>query len=124
MALKKGISNVVATILLLVITIALTGAAYMLISGILTSKSTILSVLSEMCKDGNITLFVKNEGVKVIKSSDITIVHETGSCTGEVVPDIEPGQTSKIILTNCTTGRHVIHIITSGGGIPPVPVDC
>ena len=63
----KGISTVVATILMLMITIALAGTAYMYINGAFSSKTgVVLSIASADCSaSGNTytaTVYVRNDG--------------------------------------------------------------
>ena len=59
----KGVSAVIATILMLMITIALAGIAYMYISGIFTSKTaTGIEVVDTYCAGGNATITIRNIG--------------------------------------------------------------
>ena len=71
----KGISTIIATILLLIITISLVGTAYMFISGMLTSKiSKPISVMGSSCNASNIiTLVVSNDGTDDIREREIEI---------------------------------------------------
>ena len=73
--MKKGISTIIATILLLIITISLVGTAYMFISGMLTSKiSKPISVMGYSCNASNyITLVVSNDGTETIKEQEVKI---------------------------------------------------
>ena len=71
----KGISTIIATILLLIITISLTGTAYMFVSGMLTSKiSKTISIMGASCNSSNyITLIISNDGTDTIKENEIKI---------------------------------------------------
>jgi FlaG/FlaF family flagellin (archaellin) len=71
----KGIATIIATILLLIITISLVGTAYMFISGMLTSKiAKPISVLGSSCNSSRyITLVVSNDGTETIKEREIKI---------------------------------------------------
>jgi flagellin-like protein len=61
----KGVSAVIATILMLVITIALAGLAYSFMSGILTARTAVILSIdagATQCSGNTITVYVKNEG--------------------------------------------------------------
>ena len=70
--MKKGISAIIATILLLLITIALAGSAYVYVSGMLTGKTAkTISVLDASCTGSTITVVVSNDGTTNITTSEI-----------------------------------------------------
>ena len=70
--MKKGISTVIATLLMLVITITLAGFAYTYISGVLTSRTAVsLDILEASCVGDPISVTVRNEGTSA--SGTITV---------------------------------------------------
>jgi len=73
--MKKGISTIIATILLLIITISLAGTAYMFITGLLTRQmSKPISILGASCNTTNhIMLVISNDGTESINKNDLTI---------------------------------------------------
>jgi len=78
----KGISAIIATILLLLITIALAGTAYMYVSGMIGAKiSKTISILSPQCSsNGNITIIISNDGTTdITPSEDLTWLVDTGT---------------------------------------------
>ena len=76
--MEKGISAIIATILLLLITIALAGTAYIFTSGMLQGKTDkSISVLDAACTEdsgnpGNyeLTVILANDGTETIDLSD------------------------------------------------------
>jgi flagellin-like protein len=96
----KGISTIIATILLLIITIALAGTAYVFISGVLTGKiSKTISIMGASCNATNhITLVISNDGTDVIREDDIRIFIGTTyvGTFGKVIPPKESNVTSDI----------------------------
>jgi flagellin-like protein len=59
----KGISTVVATLLMLIITIALAGLAYSYISGVFTARTAVILTVSDtVCNSTHITTWVRNDG--------------------------------------------------------------
>ena len=73
----KGISAVIATILMLMITIAMAGVAYMYISGIFTQQTGSITDIDESatsCGTANaITVYVRNSGTIVFNKNLITV---------------------------------------------------
>ena len=73
--MKKGVSAIIATILLLMITIALAGAAYIYMSGIVTGRtSKAISILDASCTNNTIdtiTIVLSNDG-----TMDISITND------------------------------------------------
>ncbi len=72
----KGISAVIATILMLMITIALAGVAYMYISGIFTAKTGIvieLDATATSCSGVTITTYLRNTGTIASDASKVTL---------------------------------------------------
>jgi len=85
----KGVSAIIATILMLVITIGLAGTAYVYISGMLTGKTAMtISILDYSCTQGTtnnvITLVISNDGTTDIPDGSLSIYvdnqdHSTGA---------------------------------------------
>ena len=71
----KGISAIVATILLLLITVGLAGTAYFYITNLLArSTSKAISVLNVGCDQGTITIVLANDGTDTIQDSEIRVL--------------------------------------------------
>jgi flagellin-like protein len=78
----KGVSAVIATILMLMITIAMAGVAYMYISGIFTSKTGTIVEIDESatsCAGTSITVYVRNTGTIAFDKSKISISGTTSA---------------------------------------------
>lgn len=117
----KGMSAVIATILMLMITIALAGTAYMYISGTFTSKTQGIDIADYFCASGTVNLMMKNIGtinVTALSSIGCTQTSPSGdSCTlsGGSFP-LEPGRTTTVTDTCTGTGaRSCIYRI-----VPPM----
>ncbi|HKZ45651.1 MAG TPA: archaellin/type IV pilin N-terminal domain-containing protein [archaeon] len=85
--MKKGISTVIATIIMLVITVALAGVAYMYMSGALVNRAAkMISLVDASC--GNTGVFymtVKNMDPYTSVGTDEIIVRQDGTplaCAG------------------------------------------
>jgi len=77
----KGISAVIATILMLMITIALAGVAYMYISGIFTQSTGVviqLDATATSCSGKVITTYVRNTGT-IATTLDLIALSGTNS---------------------------------------------
>ena len=135
----KGVSAIIATILMLVITIGLAGTAYVYISGMLTGKTAMtISILDYSCTQGTtnnvITLVISNDGTTDILNGDVKIyvdnqdrTSDFGAYAGGVWAagancDID-SHTIKPILTNPTAapawlsaapaGQHSVLVVTA-----------
>lgn len=129
--MKKGISTIIATILLLIITIALTGTAYMFISGMLTSKiSKSISIMSGSCNASNyITLVISNDGTNTIQENELKILNgsvnippcpSTPTCFNKI--SIQP-KNSNITSFPGTPGSNPVTIISPSNSVD-IPVWC
>ncbi len=74
----KGISEIIATILMLMITIGVSGTAYLFINNIFTQQSQGIEVLDAYCAHiggiTNSTILIRNAGTGSINTSAITVV--------------------------------------------------
>lgn len=71
----KGISEVIATLLMLIIAIGLAGTAYMYISGFFTAKTAVVLSLDSAlsyCNESHIVVGIRNDGTT--KASGISVV--------------------------------------------------
>jgi flagellin-like protein len=124
----KGISTIIATILLLIITIALAGTAYMFISGMLTSKiSKTISIMSGSCNATNyITLVISNDGTDTIKETDLKIFNGSvniPSGPGGFKPIFIAPKDSNITTFQGSTGSNPVSVISPSNSID-FPVWC
>ncbi len=107
----KGISTVIATILMLMITIALAGMAYMYISGIYTARTGVVLAVDEssFCNTsttGNLNIYVRNDGTLKTTLDLVTITGTkpdgtaitSAACAGS--GDLNPGAAA----VKCTNG--------------------
>lgn len=99
--MKKGISTIIAVILLLIIVISLAGTAYMFMTNMLWRQmSKPISIMGDPpCNDTNhITLVIYNEGIETIKEDeiDIYIGDEYKGTFGKYIPPKESNSSSHI----------------------------
>ncbi|MCD6403376.1 MAG: type IV pilin [Candidatus Aenigmarchaeota archaeon] len=123
---NKGVSAVIATILLLVITIAMAGLAYVYISGIFTRATATITLVDSYCANGEIHVFIENQGQTKINQTTVKIITVDASCTNPLTlsQDLEPGKVVELVASGCDSGRqHTFRIITPAGGVP-VSVYC
>ncbi len=67
--MKKGISTIIATILLLIITISLVGTAYMFVSGMIGARTSKTISVDISCVNRKIVLVVYNQGNNMINNT-------------------------------------------------------
>ena len=113
----KGISAVIATILMLMITIALAGTAYLYITGVFTSRTGVVLSIDSSTKcnpaqgigRGNISVVVKNDGTTVAGTVNIDITFPNGTYDPGISPycsmaGINAGSTNTTICIKDATG--------------------
>jgi flagellin-like protein len=98
----KGVSAVIATILMLMITIALAGTAYLYISGVFGSKtsSAIAFDTTSRCNADSFIVYVRNDGTGVANNINFDITYPDGKTMTSVctLPQVNAGSTSS---ANC-----------------------
>ena len=120
----KGISAVIATILMLMITIALAGTAYLYITGVFTSRTGVVLSIEQAtscaANSGPITVWIRNDGTGVASVDYITITNSSGSPSGATcagVPGllINAGRSINTTCSNRCCGSGLYAITVSGG---------
>lgn len=130
----KGITSIIAIIVLLLITVALAGATWMFLQGFFgtyTEKSFVITTGGAFCtNDGTnnkITVSITNTGTVTLKATDFSILRVDGTDL-TVVPSNLTISTrgSGIIINNydcrnttgigCDHGPHSVNIVTTAGG--------
>ena len=110
----KGISEVVASLLILIITIGLAGLAYAYISGIFVSRTQTISLLDSYCNStGDVTVILRNDGSSTVTGISVVPV-DVQNCALQSPPSsISPGSTVTFTLaTGCALGRtHTFRIV-------------
>lgn len=110
----KGVSAVIATILMLMITIALAGMAYMYISGVFTARTAvILSITDAECASNGVTVWVRNDGTTT--SGTITVTNGTTAVDCTISGLAAGGEGScKIGAESMGPGYHTVRVSTTG----------
>ena len=105
----KGISTIIATILLVIITISLTGTAYLFMGGVLTGGTT---EVFEIVDITNNKVIVRNRGTKPIEDFKVMV---DGNEVGSSIEggSIQPNDVGTVILQGITEGRHDIIVGSS-----------
>jgi len=120
----KGISTIIATILMLIITIALAGTAYMFISGMLMSRiSKTVSIMGASCNATNdITLVISNDGTDLIKENELKIFNGSVNIANFKKISISP-KDSNITSFRAAPGSNPVRIISPSNSVD-FPVWC
>jgi flagellin-like protein len=134
--MRKGITPVIAIIVLLLITVALAAFAYTFISGLFTGqteKHMTIIPNGAYCDGETITVLARNNGIQTpITYEDLMVVEikgPSGTTTidkdsipaTDILPDgdLESQQTGKILETNCgggcPSGYNTVSFITNAG---------
>ena len=127
--MSKGISAVIATILLLLITITLATVAYVYVTNILSSKTAkAFQILSPACSSGKISFVFSNQGTQAMTntagSGDITITinntletskFEENGAAGDTTYTVNPGQSVVLVKGSSlsSSGQQKLRVSTS-----------
>ena len=101
----KGISEIIATILMLMITLAISGTAYIFISGAFTQQTQGLEVVDAFCQDGSpdvVNLIMRNLGTSSTPTSGFTIT-QTNPVDDDGVPPAGPAAPNKVWVGGITS---------------------
>lgn len=114
--MMKGITPIISIIMLLLITIGLSAAAWTYMSNYMTGMTQgVVEVSNPGCVNGmHAVFFVKNMGTDVLPTNNIIVINETdmtaygsGSLTWEdqtgssTIDKIEVGQVARLQVDNC-----------------------
>lgn len=109
--MRKGITPIISIIILLLITVALAGAAYSFLQGLFTpqiSKSFLIPTGGAYCSSGKIIVYVVNTGYQsTMTGADFNLI----AIDGNLIPSdgafspIQTGQSGKILDFTCSTGQ-------------------
>lgn len=109
----KGISAVIATILMLVITIALAGMAYGYIMGIFRARvEVILTVESADCTASGVWVAVRNGGTKATTTVTVDIAGTTCTITSIAAGGVG---TCTVGTASPGVGYHTIRVYSAEG---------
>lgn len=110
----KGISTIIASIMLLVITIGLAGTAYIFIKTILDqSISKTINVLDMSCNQGNITIILTNDGTANIKDSELIVMVDGNVKSDKFTfnPDPIPAHSTAVATSSEPYGLNAVHTV-------------
>lgn len=123
--MKKGISTIIATIMLVVITIGLISTAYLYFAGIV-AVGPVLAVANAYCNTSQtISITLRNDGTDSMTTSSITWLLNGNSISGVTCNPsaLNASGTTTCVITNANTGVNNILAIgpkNQAGG----PVTC
>ncbi len=115
----KGVSAVIATILMLLITIALAGMAYMYISGVFGGRTRNLSLMDAWCSGTAVTAIIRNDGVDTIRAAEQSFVNVSNTCSTPTTNqrnDITAGNVTTYTFSGCSGGPRYNKVRLIGPG--------
>ena len=129
---RKGITPIIAIIILLLITIALAASAWTFLSGFLGTqieKSFFVPIGGAYCVGGTIKVTVVNTGTTTIKASDF-IVHSIDDANVVINSTLEIPVRSGILVidddnngNNWSSSTYTVYIGTTAS-VQQIPVTC
>jgi flagellin-like protein len=117
----KGVSAVIATILMLMITIAMAGVAYMYISGIFTAKTGTIVEMDESATScsitSGVTVYVRNTGTIAFDMSKIALSGTKSDGTGPLT--VTGGPNCRAAGTTLIAGGGALKCDSTLTGVTP-----
>lgn len=118
----KGISDVIAVLLMLIITIGLAGLAYSYISGVFTARSSVvlsIDAQASQCTSDSIEIYVRNDGTATSPSVTVVATSPAGSTEGTcTISSIDAGTVGSCSITRPSptggAGFYTIRATASG----------
>ncbi|TAL48540.1 hypothetical protein EPN87_00340 [archaeon] len=120
--MSKGVSDIIAMLLMLIMTIGLAGLAYAYISGVFTSKTAVvlsLDASASSCapNNGAITVFVRNDGTQTSGSVTVTVTPPSGAAvTCGAIASIAAGAEGSSSCTGRNAGAGYYQVRASSTG--------
>ncbi len=133
--MRKGITPIISVIILLLITIALAGAAWTFLQGVLltqTAKAFSIPTGGAFCSNGKITVLAANIGTSTLAETDFSVVMVDGNAVSASTVSIAAGSSAKVLdnydcdaagTANCVSGIHDVAIGTSAN-VQRLSVSC
>jgi flagellin-like protein len=123
----KGISEVIATLIMLLIVMALAGMAYVYISGVFTTQTQGIEVVDAYCVGGTVNVILRNIGTSNVNTNQITCTQtapSTGTCSLNPSDTISPGNQKQFTLSTTCSGNCVYRLVPPTGRSVQVVVSC
>jgi flagellin-like protein len=113
----KGISSIIATILVLVITVGIAGVAWGFMSGFFTSRTAVQILITdaECSASGGITAWVTNDGSQDATGVTVDLVGTANSCAPNG-GTIASAATESCVIPGGSPGAGYHQIRASGSG--------
>ena len=120
----KGITPVIALVMLMLITVGMVGIAYAWFSGLLvtqTEKGISIPPGGAFCAGGKVSVLIQNNGAtSILTDADIIISQVDGADATKETVAIAPGSGALIIkehicVGTCASGSHTIRVGTRTG---------
>ena len=109
----KGLSAVIATLLMLLITVALASSAYMYISGMFSSARQCILIADKYCISGTAFFTIRNTCQDTIPARNITVTKVAPSNDpAEYSPcciDGIPSRATKVYNDSCVSGSQCLY---------------
>ena len=123
----KGISTVIATLMMLLITMALAGMAYMYISGVFTAQTQGIELVDAYCVGGTVNVTLRNIGTLNVNTAQIACTQTAptpGSCSLNPSTTISPGNQTQLTLSTTCSGNCAYRLAPPAGRAIQVVVSC
>jgi len=112
-AVMKGVSEIIAVIMILIITLTMASMTYGYIGSVYAQQTRPIEIIDAYCMAGNATFVIRNGGAQDINANSLSCRPLSQECSSgcNVPSDIPPGGAGSITATGCSSGRaHTWHL--------------
>ena len=108
----KGLSDTVATIVLLIVSFGIASGLYVLMNGIGAPKPVIVEEITGYCTNSTAYFVIRNGGTTTLTKSSFVCNKVNSGCSGECLVDdnFPAGGAGYVKVYNCSTGIHTLSL--------------
>jgi len=115
----KGVSEEIATIMLLAVSLSLAGSLYLFINGYFARQATTVELVDSYCVNNTAYFVVRNGGTSVLTKNSFICTKTDAGCSGNcTVDDTFPsGGAGYVKIYGCSSGTHTFSLTGSANGL-------
>jgi hypothetical protein len=115
----KGVSEEIATIILLAASLSIAGSFYLFINSYYARAATTVELIDSYCVNHTAYFVVRNGGADVLTKNSFICTKTDAGCSGNcIVDDTFPsGGAGYVKISGCSSGTHTFSLTGSANGL-------
>lgn len=118
----KAVSEAIAIIILLAVSLSLAGAFFLFINSYYARASTTVELIDSYCVNNTAYFVVRNGGTDVLTKNSFICTKIDSGCSGNCVVDntFPSGGAGYVKISGCSSGTHTFSLTGSTNGLQMV----